>query len=65
MLKTKKTTATKTTGIAQKTIQNTISTATGNEQTQINQICTETLKRFENILKGLILVLFVKFWTYL
>ena len=41
--------ATKTTGIAQKTIHNTISTATGHEQTQTDHICTETLKRVENI----------------
>ena len=33
-------------------IHNAISTATGHEQTQTDQICTETLKRVENILKG-------------
>ena len=52
MLTTTKTTEKKTTGIAQKTIHNTISTATGHEQTQTGQICTETLKRVENILSG-------------
>ena len=52
MLTTTKTTATKTTGIAQKTIHNTISTAAGHEQYQTDQICTETLKRVENILSG-------------
>ena len=52
MLTTTKTTATKTTGIAQKTIYNTISAETGHEQTQTDQICTETLKRVENILSG-------------
>ena len=52
MLTTTKTLATKTTGIAQKTIHNTISAATGHEQTQTDQICTETLKRVENILIG-------------
>ena len=40
----------KSTGIAQKTIHNTISTITGHEQIQTDQICTETLKRVENIL---------------
>ena len=44
--------ATKTTGIAQKTIHNTISTVTGHEQTQTDQICEETFKRVENILIG-------------
>ena len=52
MLTTTKTTATKTTGITQKTIHNTISAETGHEQTQTDQICTETLKRVENILSG-------------
>ena len=52
MLTTRKTTATKTTGIAQKTIHNTISTAAGHEQTQTDQICTEILKRVGNILSG-------------
>ena len=52
MLTTTKTTATKTTGITQKTIHNTISAETGHEQTQSDQICTETLKRVENILSG-------------
>ena len=42
----------KSTGIAQKTIHNTISTATGHEQFQTDQICTETLKRVGNILGG-------------
>ena len=50
MLTTTKITTTKTT--AQKTIHNTISAGTGHEQTQTDQICTETLKRFENILSG-------------
>ena len=44
--------ATKTTRIAQKTIHNTISAGTGHEQTQTDKICTETLKRVENILCG-------------
>ena len=44
--------ATKTAGIAQKTIHNTISAGTSHEQTQTDQICTETLKRVENILSG-------------
>ena len=52
MLTATKTMATKTTGIAQKTIHNTISTTTGIEQTQTDQICTETFKRVENILSG-------------
>ena len=52
MLTTTKATATKTTGIAQKTINNAISTGTGQQQTQTDQICTETLKRVENILSG-------------
>ena len=54
MLTMKKTTATKTstTVTAQKTIHNTFSTATSYEQTQIEQICTETLKRVGNILRG-------------
>ena len=47
---TTKTTTMKTTG--QKTIHNTISARTGHEQTQTDQICTETLKRVENILSG-------------
>ena len=52
MLTTTKTSATKSTGMAQKTIHNAISTATGHEQTETDQICTETLKRVENILNG-------------
>ena len=52
MLTTTKMTAKKTTGIAQNTIHNTISTATGHEQTQTDHICTETVKRVENILSG-------------
>ena len=51
MLTTTKTMATKTTGIAQKTIHNTISIATGHEPTQTEQICTETLK-LQNIFSG-------------
>ena len=50
MLSTTRTTAKKTTRIARNTIHNTMSTATGHEQTQTDQICTETLKRVENIL---------------
>ena len=50
MLTTTKTTTTKTT--AQKTVLNTISAGTGHEQTQTDQICTETLKGVENILSG-------------
>ena len=52
VLTTTKAMATKTTGIAQKTIHNIISAGTGYEQTQTDQICTETLKRVENILSG-------------
>ena len=52
MLTTTKAMATKTTLIAQKTIHNTISAGTGHEQTQTDQICTEILKRVENILSG-------------
>ena len=52
MLTTTKAMATKTTGIAQKTIHNTISAGTGHEQTETDQICTETLKRVENVLRG-------------
>ena len=52
VLTTTKTPATKSTRIAQKTIHNAISTATGHEQTQTDQNCTETLKRVENILNG-------------
>ena len=42
MLTTTKAMATKITGNAQKTIHNAISAGTGHEQTQTNQICTET-----------------------
>ena len=49
---TTKTSATKSTGIAQKTIHNAVSTATGHEPTQNDQISTETLKRAENFLNG-------------
>ena len=52
MLTTTKLSATKSTGVAQKTIHSAISTATGHKQTQTDQICTETLKRIENILNG-------------
>ena len=52
MLTTTKTTATKTTVIAQKKIHNTISKVTGHEQIQTDQICTETLKRVKSILSG-------------
>ena len=53
MVTTTKTTATKTTGIAQETIHNTILTETGYQQMQTDEICTLTLKRVENILSGL------------
>ena len=52
MLTTTKTTASNTAGIAQKTIDNIISTGTGQQQTQTDQICAETLKRVENSLSG-------------
>ena len=52
MLTTTKTSATKTTGIVQKTIHNAISTSTPLGQTQTGQICTETLKQVANILNG-------------
>ena len=52
MLTMTKTSAKKSTGIAQKTFHNAISIATGHEQTQTDQICTETLKRVENIFNG-------------
>ena len=43
---------TSTTGIAQKTIHNVVSTATGNEQTQTDQTCTEPLERVGKIVSG-------------
>ena len=52
LLTTIETSATESTGIAQKIIHNAISTATGHEQSQTDQICKETLKRVENILNG-------------